>query len=137
MLFAIYERVRCAALTRALSSRPADLFLPETVRPIWSARTCPRFQKRRHVAALQKALQKARRPAVRCCQLSDGYPAEDARCRARYRFQRQAAVAGATRFSPVAGPARISRDARSTDRLFSLRPRSERAWKHRLPRRAA
>src|SRR6266404_5884930 len=137
MRVAIYERVRCAALTRAFSSRSADLFLPETVRPIWSARTCPRFQKRRHVAALQKALQKARRRAARCCQLSDGYPREDARCRARYHFQRRAAVAGATRFSPVAGPARTNGGGRSKDRLFSLRPRSERAWKRRLPRRFA
>src|SRR6266478_9765304 len=113
MFFAIYEQVRYAAPTHAPSARRVDLFLPEMAAPI----------------SIQ-----ARRRALRCCQLLDGHPEGDARCKAQYHFQRRAAVAGAARFSPVASPARTTRGERLKDRHFSLQPRSERAWKHPLPR---
>src|SRR4029077_4717244 len=74
--FVIYERVRCATATRGFLSRPVDPFLPGTAAGI-SVR--------------------ARRRAVRCCRLSDGYREVNARYIARRRFQMRSAVAGATR----------------------------------------
>src|SRR5919106_4216669 len=90
-LFAICERVRCAAATRGFLGRPVDLFLPGNA--AWT-------------------LVRARRRAVRYCQFEDGYREGDVRCRARCRFQRRAAVAGATRLVSAATPARTTRDAR-------------------------
>src|SRR5438093_9297077 len=114
MLFAIYERVRAAASTRALSGRSAGLFPPEIAAPI-------------SVQAPWRV--------VRCCQLSDGYPEEGAHCRVRYHFQKRAAVVGGARFSLVASQTRINRGARSKDRPFSSLLQSERALKRPLPRR--
>ena len=93
--FVIYERVRCAAAKRGFLSRPAGPFLPGTVARI---------------------LVRARRRAVRCCRLADGYREGDARYKARCRFQMRSAVAGATRLVSAATQARTNRDARSKDR---------------------
>src|SRR6516165_8485157 len=73
--FLVSERVPFAAVTRGLLSRPADPFPPGKV-----ARLSGRAQRR----------------AARCCRPADEHPEEDARCRARCRFQRRSAVAGAT-----------------------------------------
>src|SRR5258705_10582161 len=110
--FVIFERVRCAAPRREFLSPPTGPFLPETVARI---------------------LVRARPRAVRCCQLADGYREEDARCKARRRFQRRAAVVGSTRLVSAAIPARTNRDARLKDRRFVLQPRSKRASKHQPP----
>src|SRR6266704_3730881 len=74
--FVICERVHCAAAMRGFLSRPADPFLPGTVARI---------------------LVRAQRRAVRCCRPVHGYPEEDARYKARRRFQMRSAVAGAMR----------------------------------------
>src|SRR4030095_12034472 len=114
--FLIYERAHCVAETRGFSNRPAGLSLREKV-----ART----------------LIPVRRRAVRCCQLADGYPEEDARCRARRRFQMRAAVAGARRLAPAAVLAKTNRDGRLKNRCSVLRHGSKRASKRRPPRRPA
>ena len=114
--FVICERVHCAAARRGFLSRPADPFLPGT-----GARISVR----------------ARRRAVRCCRPVYGYPEEDARYKARRRFQMRSAVAGARRLVSAAILARTNRDARSKDRRLVLQPRSKRALKHQPPRRCA
>src|SRR6476469_261408 len=86
--FLIYERVHCVAATRGFSDRPAGPSLREKV-----ART----------------LIPVRRRAVRCCQLADGYPEGDARCRVRGRFQMRAAVADARHLVLAAVLARTNR----------------------------
>src|SRR6478609_10937569 len=101
--FVIYERVRCATATRGLLSRPVDLFLPGTAAAI-SVR--------------------ARRRAVRCCRLSDGYREVNARYIAQRRFQMRPAVVDATRLVSAVIPARTNRDERLKDRRLVFEPRS-------------
>src|SRR5437763_13372156 len=104
--FVICERVHCAAARRGFLSRPAGPFLPGTDAGI---------------------LIRAQRRAVRCCRPVHGYPEEDARYKARRRFQMRSAVVGATQLVLAAVQARTNRDARSKDRPLVLQPRSERA----------
>src|SRR6266480_7635872 len=107
--FAIYERVDCATATRGFLRRPAGPFLRGKV--AWT-------------------LIPARRQAARCCQLADGHPEGDARCRARRHVQMRSANADATRFVSAAILARTNRDARLKNRHRVLQPWSRRASKH-------
>src|SRR5215467_2670628 len=85
----IHEPVYSVAATREFLNPRAGPSLPGTVARI---------------------LIRGRRRAVRCCQPADEYPEGDARCRARYRFQIRAAVAGARHLVLPALLTRTSRD---------------------------
>src|SRR6267154_1656865 len=86
--FLTCERVHYAAAMRGFLSRPAGPFLP---------------------GKIARILVRARRRAVRCCRPVHGYPEEDARYKARRRFQMRSAAANETRLVLAVIQARTNR----------------------------